>query len=264
MNRLERFKVWTILPREPLKLLMYFAGTVTLCCIAFAAYQGAMWMSEARHETAARWTQVESATGLLEAHMPAWVASIDKTLANLESTSANANEATADIKKRTPEIISSFTGVGVEGAALIANARPLINQNLDTLNANQLKLGEAITVTRDGLSEIIAKLVATGENVRVISDDPDLKSLPAELRRFTQSVNRTAGTLEVVAVDAHNVGVEMTGATHSINLMAADAQKKTNALLNPPPAPWWRKYLLQPIQTFGGATYLIVKIANGL
>lgn len=261
---LERFKVWTIVPREPLKLLMFLAGTVTLCCIAFAAYQGALWLTEARHETAARWKQVETATGLLETHMPAWVQSIDKTLSNLESTSRNANDATADIKDRTPEIISSFTGVGKEGAGLIADIR----RDNPATSARQL-IDEAKPNIVGASEQLKTGMTSLADAARVIDEsikDPKVKTFVDEAMARGKSIliNLDTATRDVtfITADGRKVTTHAIGISANFEAMTADSKLKLHQVLFPEKAKgfWPRtgqilRYIWEPVSEGLGVYY---------
>ena len=188
----------------------------------------------------------------------------------------NARDTTAELKKTVEEVRVDYLPVTFKQLqqstanlnGIVTDLRtgtlPLVNENLSSLNDNQLQLGQTLTTTREGLKSILTDLSATGHNIRVISEDPSLLELPREINTFTKSLNKSAGNIEVVTAN----GIEGTNKINSIlgsfDTMAKDVQVKSHSLLFPPPAPWWRRYLLQPLMQVGGATYLVVKIANGL
>jgi hypothetical protein len=81
---------------------------------------------------------------------------------------------------------------------------------------------------------------------------------------LTQSLNRSAGSIEVILESTEATSANTAAITGNLKAISDDSAKSVHNLLNPPPAPWYRKYILTPLREVGGVTYLLVKIANGL
>jgi methyl-accepting chemotaxis protein len=265
---LERAKTFLIFAREPAKTLLWFAVAV---CAAILTYEIVLTMRAVRHQAEASANYNERLQRILEQG---------------EGGVADIHELTSQIKREVPALISEMSGavtdtrqvirslngpvIGLNG--IVADIRrgtlPLVNTNLVTLNDNQIKLGETIEVTRDGLKQTLATLALAGQDVRLITSDPALQSLPEEINALTKSLNRTAGKVEVIADDLHATGQNITGVTSNLNQMSADVQKWSNAMLFPPKEKgftgFMKRYVLAPLKTAGGVVYIWVKILNGL
>lgn len=267
----ETIKEELIKTYEPARALLLWSSVVAVIVLTFYGIKIANAIS---HSAEAQASNYERGSGELVGA----VSDIRKMIQRYDSQIAlaldNGVQASESFRRiadnsepQLKAVLGNLTNATAQSAELIADARkntlPLIDTNLSTLNDNQLMLGQTIEVTRDGLKEVISKLAASGENIRVLTSSAELQALPADVRAFVQSLNRTGAKVEVLADDLHAIGANMAGVTGNLNLISADAQKKSHELLFPPPSPWYQRYLLQPIRQVGGVTYLILKLVNG-
>lgn len=167
---------------------------------------------------------------------------------------------------------------------------PRINKNLDSLDSlqgtvrgrtdnllaemtRQLKqngdlaagiLGDIKGITENELKQLVVDLVATGQNVRLFSEDADLNALPAELLKMAQNGAAITGNLEVITTEGITSIKEVNKTLESIAKTAADVQGKVHDVLNPPkPKGFFGKlkyYTLTILRDFGGAALLIVRL----
>jgi len=148
------------------------------------------------------------------------------------------------------------------GRTFIANADTNINTGL--LPEMTLLVRAFRLLTEEEIKATVVEFLKAGKNLRLITDDPALKSLPGEIDKLAKSLNVSAGKVEVVMENAKTATANVAGITGNLNAISEDAKKKTHALLNPPPAPFWKRYILYPLKDVGGVVYLLIRIANGL
>jgi len=233
------------------------------------------------------WTRANKATAAAyEEALPKIDKGLNEVIAAttaIRSSAENAEAASSEIKQLTLDLRTSYIpgmfnniqkGVsnlnGVMGDVR-ATTLPLVNTNLSTLNTNQIKLGQVLDVTRDGLRDTLVELVASGKNIRLMTDDPALKSLASDIQVITKSLGVTAGKLEVIPDDLHNLGVQATGITTDLHNITTDLYGYEHKVLHPDPVkgfwPHVKKYSLQTlgvIKDLGGTTFLVLKVINQL
>jgi len=171
---------------------------------------------------------------------------------------------------------------------------PKVNQNLDSSNAvlvslrtatdksgtfisntdeslNQKMLPELTGIlhglrllTENEVKEVVKEALQSFQNIRVITDDPKLKSLPADLSAFTEKMSGAAGKLDVLITDLDPGAKAASGTLTNIESVSKDFKDKFHSLLYPPPAPFLKRYILYPLKDAAGITYLFIKLANGL
>lgn len=268
----ERFKQILIETHEPAKTLLLW--TAVACAIVLTWF-GVKTAKAISHSAEAQAQNYERGSGELVgavSDIRKMLQRYDGQIAEALDNGVQASEAARRIANNTePQLKAIFgnvNGAVAQSSGLVADLRkgtlPLVDTNLSTLNDNQLKLGRTIETTNDGLKTILIELAASSHDVRVVASSADFQALPTELREFIKGLNRAEAKVELVIDDAHASGQNITGITHSFDLTAADAQKKAHSLLFPPPAPWWKRYILGPLREVGGVTYLFLKIANGM
>ena len=147
---------------------------------------------------------------------------------------------------------------------MIANLDGRVNGDKGLLPATTAAVDSLRVLTERELSAAVAEFTLAGKNVRIITESPELQNLPKDLAALTQSLNRSAGSVEVILQQTEATSANVASITGNLNAISTDSANKVHALLNPPPAPWYRKYILTPLREVGGVTYLLVKIANGL
>lgn len=269
---LERVKAGLIATHQPAKTLLLWTAVV---CVVVLTFYGIKIANSISHSAEAQAANYERGSGELVGAVQDIRKMIQRYDGQIALALDNGVQASASLKRiagnsepQVKSILRNLDWTTLQSGSLIADARnntiPLVNKNLSTLNDTQLKLGQTVDVTREGLKKVIADLAASGENVRILTSSEDLQAMPADIRAFIQSLNRTGAKVELVADDMHVIGLEIGGVAGNLNKISADAQKKSHELLYPPPSPWYQRYLLGPIRQFGGAMYLVLKIANGL
>ena len=268
MPDLEKRKIELIFSREVFKTALW--ATLAVCAVVLT-YEIIKTSRAVRHQAEAGAVYNEQ---------------LQAIIGEARDAVRDVHETTTQLKKEIPRVVSNLDGAVTDTRTVIRSLNgpviaingvvadirrdtlPLVNTNLSSLNDNQIKLGETIEVTRDGLKEIVSSLSLAGQDIRLITSDPALQSLPEEINALTKSLNRTAGKVEVIADDLHATGQNVAGVTGNLNLMSADAQKWSHALLFPPRekgfAGFLKRYVLAPLKTSGGVVYLWVKILNGM
>jgi len=164
---------------------------------------------------------------------------LKKNLATLDALQGDLRLSVAaitDLTRHSDVSVNGHTGL-----------LPAVTRTVDSIN----------DLTQNELRDAVAQFAIAGKNLVVITSDPALQSLPGEIEKIAKSLNVSAGNIEVVTE-------QLAGVTANFNKMSTDAQLKVHSLLNPPPAPFWKRYILYPLRDIGGVAYLLVKVANGL
>ena len=215
-----------------------------------------------------------------------------KTVANVNDTTAEIKEYVVEQKAQLEDSRKSIKAaleIGATGKASLQllnrftiptatrafdelgqvakTAEEQLRANGELLADNQRRLGKSLdnieTITGNELRQAVGEFALAGKNLRVITDDPALTSLPSEVRKIAESLNRSAGSVEVILTDTEKTAKNVAGTTGNIEKSTAEINTFLHGKLNSP-SPWYRKYLLTPLREVGGITYLLVKIGNGL
>jgi hypothetical protein len=147
---------------------------------------------------------------------------------------------------------------------MIANLDNRVSGDKGLLPTTTATIDSIRVLTERELSAAVAEFTLAGKNVRIITESPELQNLPKDIAALTQSLNRSAGSIEVILESTEATSANTAAITGNLKAISDDSAKSVHNLLNPPPAPWYRKYILTPLREVGGVTYLLVKIANGL
>ena len=149
-------------------------------------------------------------------------------------------------------------------SSLLVDTNRRINDERGLLPTTTAMIDSVRILTEQELRQAVTEFALAGRNVRIITESPELQALPGEIAELTQSLNRSAGSVEVILDSTEVTSANLASITGNLNAIADDSAKKVHGLLNPKPAPWYRKYFLTPLREIGGVTYLLIRIANGL
>lgn len=249
---------------KPMRFLMMASITVLVCA---TVWYGIPVLKGWSHALEAQARQSEDATGKI-----AMVATrfdniaakiekrIDPILDNAEGATVSFRNAAASVDRQLPVILSNLAATGSQTNDLVKDIRLT---TLPAVNASLLKLGRTIEVTGEELPKVVAELAKTGEDVRLILEQPALRGPDSIL----DSLNRTAHSAEVIPVDLHAIGVQAERATKSVADGANDVQMYVHQTLFPPPCVgkgcFVKKWILQPLKAGSGLLYLILKAQSG-
>jgi hypothetical protein len=186
----------------------------------------------------------------------------------LQSITNSINTKTLPLINRNLQssdaLISSLNSNTATLNTLIANLDYRVSGDKGLLPTTTAMIDSVRVLTENELRQAVAEFALAGRNVRILTESPELQNLPGEIAKLTESAGRSAGKVEVILDSTQVTSANIASITGNLNSIADDSAKKVHTLLNPPPAPFWKKYILTPLREIGGVTYLLVKIANGL
>lgn len=260
----ERMKSLLIASYTPARALLLWSAVILVAVLtSLIVWYAPGLFNAVTHSFKASAKQSEDVTGKLASastrldNIAAMVeARVDPILDNLESGTGDLKSATESVKTRVPEIISSFTGIGTEGAALIADIR----QNNPATSARRL-IDEARPNIVGASEQLKTGMTSLADAARVIDEsikDPKVKTFVDEAMARGKSIliNLDTATSDVtfITADGRKVTTHAIGISANFEAMTADSKLKLHQVLFPEKAKgfWPRtgqilRYIWQPV-----------------